>query len=104
MQRESGFDPDAVGYNTNGTTDHSLGQINSIPKSHMMADYNLDITNSYDNTDAMSILLDQFVAKYGLYDGLRCYAAGDRGAMEYGWRHRFAAQIIASAENLKAQS
>jgi len=89
---ESGLDPDATNLNSNGTSDYGLYQFNDIT----LENYGLDIATAKDpvkSTIWFCYLMSQNMSEYGLYDGLRAYAAGRTG-MKNGKGYAFADDIM----------
>ena len=83
MTRESQFQIDATGYNHNGTQDHGIMQINDRTKEHFYQILNInDIYDPYQNILVGLTLLSDVIGKYGEYDGLMAYAAGESGMKE----------------------
>lgn len=84
IEHESGFDPDAVGYNDNGTSDHGLMQINS--GNHEWLEIELGVTDMHDphqNITAgvyiLSMLLED---ERSVNDALMAYQCGQARARE----------------------
>lgn len=80
MWRESRFELDATGYNTNGTQDSGIMQINDINKEWIAEE--LNVTDLYDpqqNILAGITMLSNFIDTYGEHDGLMAYGAGETG-------------------------
>lgn len=73
---ESGFNPRAVGRNSNGTKDIGLMQVNSIHEAELKS-RNLTLDDLYDpkiNVEYASEVLAKCIKKYGFtYYGLNCY-------------------------------
>lgn len=80
MWRESRFELDATGYNSNGTQDSGIMQINDINKEWIAEE--LNVTDLYDpqqNILAGVTMLSDFIDTYGEHDGLMAYGAGETG-------------------------
>lgn len=80
MWRESRFELDATGYNSNGTQDSGVMQINDINKEWIAEE--LNVTDLYDpqqNILAGVTMLADFIDTYGEHDGLMAYGAGETG-------------------------
>lgn len=89
---ESGLDPTAIGHNSNGSTDHGLYQFNDVA----LAGYGITpeiAMNPYTATEYFIVIMSKLIDKYGLYDALRAYAAGERGMQEGGGKE-FANEIM----------
>lgn len=82
MYHESGFQIDAIGYNTNGTTDHGLCQINAINHGWLLRDYGLDVNIPKQNIQAGILILSMWQDEYpDELQALACYAAGETGML-----------------------
>lgn len=80
MWRESRFNASAVGYNSNGTRDNGLMQINDVNKSWLQKEYGItNLMDPYQNIDAGTAMLGAMVAKYGDHDALMAYQYGEAG-------------------------
>jgi hypothetical protein len=65
MYRESRFQADAIGYNTNGTTDSGLMQLNDIARPFLKENFGItNLMDPYSNIDAGTSLLDYYQEKY----------------------------------------
>lgn len=81
---ESRFQLDALGYNTNGTYDSGLMQINDINRGWLAEEHGLNIDDPYDNIEAGIIILSRFWHKYPPEQALTAYGLGERGMLEAG--------------------
>jgi hypothetical protein len=80
MWRESGFQVDAVGHNTNGTQDSGVMQINDVNKGWLQEDHGItNLMDPYQNIDAGTIILGDFTKKYGAQAALMAYQYGEQG-------------------------
>lgn len=82
MWRESRFDANAVGYNTNGTRDHGVMQINDVNKGWLYQE--LGIQNLMDpeqNITAGTEMLGRLRAKHGMHNALMAYQYGEQGML-----------------------
>lgn len=82
MWRESRFNPYAVGYNSNGTTDSGIMQINDVNRPWLASE--LGITNlldPYENITAGTELLGRLAADHGQHYGLLAYQYGEYGML-----------------------
>lgn len=80
MWRESGFDPNARGYNTwNNTYDNGLMQINDCNKRWLKEQYGIDnLMDPYQSINAGTQILSMF-SKYGEHNMLMAYQYGEAG-------------------------
>lgn len=82
ISHESGFQIDAIGYNSNGTTDHGLCQINTINHGWLLRDYGLDVNIPKQNIQAGILILSMWQEEYpDELQALACYAAGETGML-----------------------
>lgn len=80
MWRESGFQVDAVGHNTNGTKDSGIMQINDVNKSWLREEHGIvDLMDPIQNIDAGTTILKIFTEKYGQHGALMAYQYGEAG-------------------------
>ena len=82
MWRESRFKINAVGYNTNGTRDHGVMQINDVNKGWLYQE--LGIQNLMDpeqNITAGTEMLGRLRAKHGMHNALMAYQYGEQGML-----------------------
>lgn len=90
MWRESRFKVDAVGYNSNGTQDSGIMQINDVNKGWLKTKLGIDdLMDPLQNIDAGTTMLSGFTTKYGVHDGLMAYQYG-----EVGMQQKFAQGIV----------
>lgn len=82
MWRESRFQINAIGYNTNGTQDSGLMQINDVNRDWLYEAYELDISQPKDNITAAVVLIRYYLNKgYTLEESLAAYGAGETGML-----------------------
>jgi Soluble lytic murein transglycosylase and related regulatory proteins (some contain LysM/invasin domains) len=93
-EHESGFQVNAIGYNTNGTYDIGLFQINSVNHDWLMNDYGLDVTNPKENIESAAVMLAMFLDRHDIETAIACYAAGEYGATKLGRGKWFAETIL----------
>ena len=99
MWHESRYQVDVPdNYNSNGTVDRGLAQINSCNWEWLNEKYSLDISNPYDNIEAAALILSQYLVKYDIETALACYAAGEYGAVELGSGRKFVKEILEIAK------
>lgn len=80
MWRESRFQTDAVGVNTNGTKDSGIMQINDVNKQWLLDQHGIDnLMDPIQNIYAGTTMLSGFTSKYGVHDGLMAYQYGESG-------------------------
>lgn len=80
MWRESNFNPNAIGTNSNGTRDNGLMQINDVNRGWLQQD--LGITNLLDPTQNILAgihMLGTMTAKHGSHNALLAYQYGEYG-------------------------
>ena len=92
IEHESGFNPNAIGYNRNGTHDSGLCQINSVNHAWLL-EQGIDVHTPAGNIHAAVVMLGGWIQKYDLETALRCYASGEHGAIELGRGKWFAEEI-----------
>ncbi len=84
MWRESLFQPDAVGVNTNGTRDSGLMQINDVNRQWLFEKYGIDdLLDPYQNIDAGTAILAGYFAEYDEPYALMAYQYGESGMLEH---------------------
>ncbi len=84
MWRESLFQADAVGVNTNGTRDSGLMQINDINRQWLFEEYGIEnLLDPYQNIDAGTTILAGYFAKYAEPYALMAYQYGESGMLEH---------------------
>lgn len=98
MEHESTYQIDAVGYNTNGTIDIGLCQINSCNWSRL-ADEGINVHDPEGNIQAAIYILSEHREDYPLDKTLAAYNAGTSGMLSGGgvW---YADKILERAETL----
>lgn len=80
MWRESRFHVNAVGYNTNGTRDHGLMQINDVNKPWLQNELGIyDLMDPKQNIIAGTTMLGKMASKYGTHNALMAYQYGEMG-------------------------
>ena len=85
MWRESNFNPNSIGRNTNGTYDYGLMQINSSNFSFLSQKIGItsmyDLLDPYKNIDCGVYYISAYMRKYNDYNkALMCYNLGEGGA------------------------
>lgn len=87
------FDPimDSNGYYSVG-----YAMINGICEDYLLSN-GIDYTTETGNIDACLFILSPMVEKYGLYDGLRAYNAGEQGMLN-GGGHYYATKVLGGME------
>ena len=85
MWRESNFNPNSIGRNTNGTYDYGLMQINSSNFSFLSQKIGItsmyDLLDPYKNIDCGIYYISAYLRKYNDYNkALMCYNLGEGGA------------------------
>lgn len=83
MWKESSFNPHAVGYNSNGTSDSGIMQINS--SNHQRLKHELGLTNLMDakqNITAGTSMLGDLIQEHGEYFGVMAYKSGEYGMLD----------------------
>jgi len=66
MWRESRFQVNAVGYNTNGTRDNGIMQINDVNRGWLRSEYGItDLMDPYQNITAGTAMLGEYISEYG---------------------------------------
>lgn len=94
MQHESRFQVNAVGYNTNGTRDYGLCQINEVNHAWLLRDHGLNVHDPRDNISAGVLIVSMWQEKYpDDVQALACYAAGEQGMLS-GGGYRRAREIL----------
>ena len=80
MYHESNYDPAAVRYYQDGSSDSGLMQINSINSKSLNELYGItDLQDPYENIQAGVSIISGFVHEYGEHDGLMAYNMGVGG-------------------------
>lgn len=80
MYHESNYDPAAVRYYQDGSSDSGLMQINSINSKSLNELYGItDLQDPYENIEAGVSIISGFVHQYGEHDGLMAYNMGVGG-------------------------
>lgn len=80
MYHESNYDPAAVRYYQDGSSDSGLMQINSINSKSLNELYGItDLQDPYENIQAGVSIISGFVHQYGEHDGLMAYNMGVGG-------------------------
>lgn len=80
MWRESRFTLDAVGYNSNGTRDNGVMQINDVNKAWLHRELGItDLMDPKQNIEAGTAILGKFTEKYGAHNALLAYQYGEQG-------------------------
>lgn len=83
MWRESGFQTQAVGYNTNGTRDSGLMQINDVNRRWLLDRHGIsDLLDPYQNITAGTAILADYFSKYGENHALMAYQYGEQGMLD----------------------
>lgn len=78
--RESNFKINAVHYNTNGTRDNGIMQINDVNRKWLRDDYGItDLMDPYQNIDAGTAMLGRLTSKYGVHNAMLAYQYGEGG-------------------------
>lgn len=98
MWKESRYNINAIGYNENGTKDYGICQLNDIT----IQDFNekghyFNAMDPYENIEAAIMLMSRYTERYGEYNAIRAYAAGE-GGMKAGQRHEYAGEVINGLE------
>lgn len=80
MYRESRFTHDAIHYNTNGSIDYGICQINSI-NLEWLQEEGLDIHTEIGNIEASARILSMYINEYGCteQEAIAAYGAGYSG-------------------------
>lgn len=110
MEHESGYDPDAVGHNENGTTDHGLMQINSV--NHEWIEIELGLTDMHDprhnvaaGVHILSGLLEDEGSMGAALVAYQCGQARARELREMGVRETaFSRWVLDRAEEMEGKS
>ena len=77
MYHESNYDPSAVRYYEDGSSDSGIMQINSINSQSLYELYGItDLQDPYENILAGVSIISGFVHQYGEHDGLMAYNMG----------------------------
>lgn len=80
---ESRFDQNAIGYNSNGTRDNGLMQINDCNRGWIQRELGItDIMDPYNNITAATTMLSELVGQHGEYYGLMAYKMGEQGMLD----------------------
>lgn len=84
MWRESRFDPNAVGYNRNGTKDNGIMQINDVNKGWLSEKYGItDLMDPYQNIRAGVTMLSELLHEYNDVEAaLMAYHYGEAGMLK----------------------
>lgn len=82
IRRESNFNASAIGYNSNGTRDNGLMQINDCNKTWLYNKLGIDnLLDPQQNVIAGTTMLGEYAAKYGMYNALVAYQFGEQGML-----------------------
>jgi len=93
MWNESRFNANALNYNTNGTYDHNIMQINDIMKDYALEKCNVtDLENTKDNILVGTTRLSEMVQKYGESQGLIAYGLGENGMKQLNYKGKYSTQ------------
>lgn len=92
MHYESGYDMDAVGYNTNGTRDVGLCQINETNWDWLAAE-GINVHDPKGNIRAAIYILSGYHASYPIDKALAAYNAGKAGMLRGGGEY-YANQVM----------
>ena len=93
MWNESRFDVNALNYNTNGTYDYGIMQVNDIMKDYALEKCNVtDLNNTKDNILVGTTRLSEMVQKYGENQGLIAYGLGENGMKQLNHRGKYSTQ------------
>lgn len=80
MWRESRFKINAVNYNSNGTCDNGIMQINDVNRKWLREKYGItDLMDPYQNINAGTAMLGELTQKYGPHNALMAYQYGEGG-------------------------
>jgi len=81
MWRESRFQTDAVGYNSNGTKDNGIMQINDVNREYLEKTYGItNLMDPYQNIQAGTAMLAEYMKQYGDEKAvLMAYHLGEAG-------------------------
>lgn len=80
IAHESGFDPDAVHHNANGTADSGLMQLNDVVRPYAKARFGSDdLLDPKQNITVGTAILADYLGKYPLPDAVTTYALGEAG-------------------------
>lgn len=80
MKKESNYDINSIGYNTNGTYDSGLMQINSCNISTTEANYGItDLMDPYNNILVGVSMISSKIHEFGENGGLMAYNMGNGG-------------------------
>lgn len=80
MYHESNYDPSAVRYYQDGSSDSGIMQINSINSQSLYELYGItNLQDPYENIQAGVSIISGFVHQYGEHDGLMAYNMGPGG-------------------------
>jgi len=85
MYHESNYDPSAVRYYEDGSSDSGIMQINSINSEWLSEKIGVtDLTDPYQNIRSGVFILSDLYGKYGdWHKALICYNYGEGGAQEH---------------------
>lgn len=103
MERESRFQEGAIGYNSNGTRDHGICQLNDVTLT-FLAERDIDPTESpQENIRAAVELITYYRDKrgYTLLESLAAYGVGEAGMLE-GRGFEAARKLIERADSFEA--
>ena len=93
MWNESRFNANALNYNTNGTYDHGIMQINDIMKDYALESCKVkDLNNTKDNILVGTTRLSEMVQKYGESQGLIAYGLGENGMEKLNRKGKYSTQ------------
>lgn len=93
MYTESRFNPKEVNYNSNGTYDTGICQINSCHIKELEK-LNLNITNTEDNMRYACIILSSYLIEFkSEYKALQIYNSGI-GGFKNGYGEKYAAKVM----------
>jgi len=102
--RESRFEPDALGYNTNGTVDSGIMQINEVNHEWIHREYGLDnMMDPKQNIAAGTAILGSYKAKYGDEGALYAYQYGETGYLNKASNGELSAETIAALQDKQTQ-
>lgn len=92
IEVESQFTHSLTSYNSNGSKDAGLMQINSVHWDRLAED-GLDVYDPQDNLEAGITMLSDLLEKYPTEDALAAYNAGEAG-MRKGWGKGYAEKVL----------
>ena len=80
MWRESRFQATAVGYNSNGTSDNGIMQINDVNRGWLAKELGINnLLDPYQNIMAGTEILGRLAGKHGMHNALLAYQYGEGG-------------------------